>query len=163
MSVLIMPENMLFYGEIDQKFTLLALTNFTSGFDFMTNKGWRLNLTLGHWLLPCAPVDERNCPAHDVQMPPHSRLLQNLKVKNKLGDCYSGSPKYSPCISTQLNGRSLYVPAMSNYEKQNKIDVNQKLYISSRTVGNQYVFVHIYSETSGHEMETRIYRSNHTI
>ena len=48
MSVLIMPENMLFYGEIDKKFTLLALTNFTYGFDFMTNKGWRLNLTLGH-------------------------------------------------------------------------------------------------------------------
>ena len=54
MPCLIMPENMLFFREIycvGKKFTLPALTNFTSGFDFMTNKPLSVAAEFNPWPL----------------------------------------------------------------------------------------------------------------
>ena len=64
-SVLIMPENMLVYGEIGKTFTLPALTNFISGFVFMTNKQLRVAAESN----PCWPLITSLCPGRWKKLP----------------------------------------------------------------------------------------------
>ena len=117
MPCLIMPENMLFFREIycvGKKFTLPALTNFTSGFDFMTNKPLSVAAEFNPW-----PLITSLCPGRWKKLPsswrpnaaPFKASAHNLPTDYRTSKWKTSwvivtlSPKYSPSISSSLPSR----------------------------------------------------------